>query len=278
MTSDFSSPVSLPPTDPQREPRVDQVSAQPVNEITSGLQGSQVSFSTEAGKLFLRLPPETEARTGHATLSWPELWQQLQQRLKAGKRFWQPHMSVTLVALDRLLDTRQLQMIADILSEVQLRIEHVYTSRRQTAVAAATAGFSVEQESTISPLSRTSTVPVQTLEAPLYLQTTVRSGVDVRHAGTVIILGDLNPGGTVVAEGDVLVWGRLRGMAHAGAGGNTQCRIMALQMQPTQLRIANQMARAPETSPTHFDPEVAYIAFDGIRIARAVDFPGVNFR
>lgn len=277
MTSDFSSPAYSPLTDPKRESGVDQALTQPVYRTAPDLH--QVCFSTEAGQLLLQLPPETEAGIDHhPVLGWPELWQQLQQRLKAGKRFWQPHMDVGLVALDRLLDTRQLQMIADVLSEVQLRLKRVYTSRRQTAVAAATAGYSVEQLSSISPLSKSSTIPTQTLEAPLYLQTTVRSGVDVRHAGTVVILGDLNPGGTVIAEGDVLVWGRLRGTAHAGAGGNTQCRIMALQMQPTQLRIANQMARAPESSPTHFDPEVAYIAFDGIRIARAIDFPKVDFR
>ncbi len=88
----------------------------------------------------------------------------------------------------------------------------------------------------------------------------------------MVVLGDLNPGSSVVADGDILVWGRLRGVAHAGASGNTQCRIMALQMQPTQLRIADQVARAPESLPAQFHPEIAYITPEGIRIARAVDF------
>ncbi len=265
MNSDFS------PTVPQNQPMVDQALAQPVHGTIAD-PGSQVCFNTEAGQLLLQLPPEIENGASHSALSWPDLWQQLQQRLSAGKRFWQPHTGVCLVASDRLLDGRQLQMIANALSEVQLQLKRIYTSRRQTAVAAATAGYSVEQESPISPLSQSATASLPALNAPLYLQTTVRSGVDIRHSGTVIILGDLNPGGTVVAEGDVLVWGRLRGIAHAGARGNAQCRIMALQMQPTQLRIADQVARAPEAPPTHFYPEVAYIASDGIRIARAVDF------
>jgi len=101
---------------------------------------------------------------------------------------------------------------------------------------------------------------------------TVRSGVEIRHPGTVIIVGDINPGGMVVADGDILVWGRLRGIAHAGAKGNRECQIMALQMEPTQLRIADAVARAPEKSPLQFTPEVAHITAQGIRIAKANDF------
>jgi septum site-determining protein MinC len=111
---------------------------------------------------------------------------------------------------------------------------------------------------------------------PLYLQLTVRSGVEIRHPGTIVILGDLNPGGAVIAEGDIFVWGRLRGVAHAGAGGNRECRIMALQMEPTQLRIADAVARAPESPPAQFYPEVAYVTPQGIRIARAADFSKTN--
>jgi len=239
-------------------------------ETTIDRAHSQVCFKTEAGQLLLLLPPQADVKNT-AVADWPDLWQQLQQRLSAGKRFWQPHTGVYLVATNRLLDTRQLQAIAEILAEAQLQLKAVRTSRRQTAVAAATAGYSVEQESPIATLNQ-SAPAAPALADPLYLQTTVRSGVEIRHRGTVVVLGDLNPGSSVVADGDILVWGRLRGVAHAGASGNTQCRIMALQMQPTQLRIANQVARAPETLPTQFHPEIAYTTPEGIRIARAVDF------
>ncbi|PLZ37043.1 septation ring formation regulator EzrA, partial [Fischerella thermalis WC542] len=97
------------------------------------------------------------------------------------------------------------------------------------------------------------------------------------HPGSVIILGDVNPGGIVVADGDILVWGRLRGVAHAGARGNRECLIMALQMEPTQLRIADAVARAPEKLPMQFYPEVAYVTHQGIRIGRASDFSKTQF-
>jgi septum site-determining protein MinC len=93
----------------------------------------------------------------------------------------------------------------------------------------------------------------------------------------VIILGDINPGGMVIADGDILVWGRLRGVAHAGAGGNRECLIMALQMEPTQLRIADAVARAPEKTLTQSYPEVAHITPQGIRIAKATEFSRAAF-
>ncbi|HEY9738594.1 MAG TPA: septum site-determining protein MinC [Trichocoleus sp.] len=229
----------------------------------------QVRFKSEGGRLLLLLPPEPEAE--QPPVSWAELCQQLKQRLDGGERFWQPKTVVYLVARDRLLDGRQLQTIAEALEEAQLVLKRVYTSRRQTAVAAATAGYSVEQHANLAHLAQSPSEVGKALADPLYLQTTVRSGVDIRHPGTIVLLGDANPGSSLVAEGDILVWGRLRGLAHAGALGNRSCRIMALQMQPTQLRIADVVARPPEKPPAEYVPEVAYIGKDGMRIAIATD-------
>lgn len=244
--------------------------AESIPEVNLNLQ---VRLKSEDDRLLLILPTETETPV---ITSWSDLYLQLKQRLNAGERFWQPQASVHLIAQDRLLDVRQLQAIADALCENQLCLKLVSTSRRQTAVAAATAGYSVEQVPPSSSLNQKPTNPSRVLAEPLYLQTTVRSGIEVRHPGSVVILGDLNPGGNVVAAGDILVWGRLRGVAHAGAQGNTQCLIMALQMEPTQLRIADSVARAPETLPSQFYPEVAYVTPQGIRITRVADFDKTN--
>jgi septum site-determining protein MinC len=199
------------------------------------------------------------------------LWQQLKQRLNSGDRFWQPNTAVHLLARDRLLDVRQLQAIADTLEAYQLQLKRVYTSRRQTAVAAVTIGYSVEQHSPVAHLNPP-TESGQALADPLYIQTTVRSGMEIRHPGTVVILGDVNPGSSIIADGDVIVWGNLRGVVQAGAAGNERCLVMALRMEPTQIRIATYVARAPETPPAQYHPEVAYVVSENIRIARAADF------
>jgi septum site-determining protein MinC len=158
------------------------------------------------------------------------------------------------------------------LADAQLVLKRVFTSRRQTALAAVTGGYSVDLEAALEHLVQSPPTPGKPLADPLYLQTTVRSGVDICHPGTIVILGDTNPGSSLIAEGDILVWGRLRGMAHAGSGGNRTCRIMALQMQPTQLRIADLVARPPDAPPAEYWPEVAYVSTNAIRIARAQDF------
>jgi len=261
MTSDSALPYLVTTVTP------------PPAETVNG--DTQPRFKSEEGRLLLILP--TEAQMLASATNWNDLWQQMKQRLNGGDRFWQPQTIVHLMAADRLLDGRQLQAIADALCEVQLQLKCVYTSRRQTAVAAAASGYSVEQQPSFPALNQTLTPTPQPAAEPLYLQMTVRSGVEIRHSGTVIILGDINPGGNVVSNGDILVWGRLRGIAHAGAGGNPKSLIIALQMEPTQLRIADSVARAPQTPPTQYYPEIAYVTPEGIRITKAADFSKSQF-
>ncbi|WP_413171162.1 septum site-determining protein MinC [Anabaena azotica] len=230
----------------------------------------QVQLKTEEGRLLLILPAESQVPASE--VSWSEIWQQMKQRLNGSDRLRIPNTIVHLVAQDRLLDSRQLQQLEETLNEVQLQLKSVATSRRQTAIAACTLGYSVEQIQLQTSFTTDLQATPKALADALYLEMTVRSGGEIRHPGTVIILGDINPGGIVVADGDILVWGRLRGVAHAGATGNRECIIMALQMEPTQLRIADAVARAPEKSLTQFFPEVAHITPQGIRIAKAADF------
>lgn len=78
------------------------------------------------------------------------------------------------------------------------------------------------------------------------LRETLRSGRSVYHEGHIIVMGDVNPGAQVVAGGHVVVWGRLRGMVHAGAHGDESAVICALELSPTQLRIAEQIAVPPD--------------------------------
>ncbi|MCR4431468.1 MAG: septum site-determining protein MinC [Tepidanaerobacteraceae bacterium] len=80
----------------------------------------------------------------------------------------------------------------------------------------------------------------------LLLKRTIRSGQKISYKGTVVILGDANPGSEIVAYGDILVMGVLRGMAHAGADGDVSAIVAAFRLQPTQLRIADVISRPPE--------------------------------
>jgi septum site-determining protein MinC len=214
---------------------------------------SQIYLKHDDEQMLLVLPSQAEIS---ADLPWSETWQELKHLLQTKEQSWQIGTNVCLVAKDRLLDARQLQTIAETLDDVKLSLLTVSTNRRQTAVAAATSGYSVQQQTVAQPLIKTATDSEENVSAladPLYLQSTVRSGIEIRHPGTVVIFGDLNPGGKVIAAGDILVWGRLRGIAHAGAQGNGQCRITALR-------------------PRRLSPELAFMATEGIRLAKISEF------
>lgn len=88
---------------------------------------------------------------------------------------------------------------------------------------------------------------------------TLRSGRQVRHTGHVVIIGDVNPGAQIIAGGDVVVWGRLRGTVHAGARGDENMVVCALDLVPTQLRIAQHIAISPEDKHRKPRPEIAVV-------------------
>ncbi len=74
----------------------------------------------------------------------------------------------------------------------------------------------------------------------------VRSGQVLSIVGDLLLIGDVNPGGTVKATGNIYILGNLRGIAHAGMHGNQDAIIVASYMKPTQLRIAEYISRAPD--------------------------------
>lgn len=97
-------------------------------------------------------------------------------------------------------------------------------------------------------------------ENTILVQRTLRSGQSIRYNGNVVVLGDVNPGAEVAATGNVIVMGALRGVVHAGAGGDENSVVMAFRLQPTQLRIANHITRPPDNETVDTDhPEMARI-------------------
>src|SRR5215470_5117967 len=93
----------------------------------------------------------------------------------------------------------------------------------------------------------------------LFLRRTVRSGQAIHHPSNIVILGDVNPGAEIVAGGDILVWGVLRGMVHAGYPENEQALVCSLSLSPVQLRIAHLLSRPPDGLQVQARPEVASI-------------------
>ncbi len=123
------------------------------------------------------------------------------------------------------------------------------------------------------PSSVPETPVLHLVEAPpatLYHSGTLRGGQALHHAGHIVVVGDVNPGAELIASGDVLVFGRLAGVAHAGAHGDETARVYALDLDATQLRIATYIAseeRPPATIPRPHaavvrDGRIALVPYD----------------
>ncbi len=153
------------------------------------------------------------------------------------------------VALDsRMVVISEDEMLAlkDDLSRYDLTLWAVMSESPSTQLAAQNLGLATRltrhQKDEVDVLNTL----VQEGEGAVLINKTLRSGYRVQYAGHVIVLGDVNPGAEIIASGNILVWGRLRGLVHAGAEGDTGAVICALDLQPTQLRIADQIALTPQ--------------------------------
>lgn len=126
--------------------------------------------------------------------------------------------------------------------------------------------FKEDKSSSLVRFPRKNSVDVQGFidENTILIERTIRSGQTISYNGNIVILGDVNPGAEVIAAGDVVVMGVLRGVVHAGASGEGDAVVVAFRLYPTQLRIANHITRAPDGEEELSQwPEVARIK-DGV--------------
>jgi septum site-determining protein MinC len=95
-------------------------------------------------------------------------------------------------------------------------------------------------------------------ETALFVNKTLRSGMRIEFSGHVVVLGDINPGAEIVADGSVIVWGRLRGAVHAGANGDISAVVCALDLLPIRLQVAD-MIMSDSTRKETGKPEMAFL-------------------
>lgn len=105
----------------------------------------------------------------------------------------------------------------------------------------------------------------------MFYRGTLRAGQVLEMETSVVILGDVNPGASVVSKGNIVVLGSCRGSVYAGAAGNRECFVAALIMKPNQVRIADKLARSAitkrvDTGEYQIDPKISYIKEDHIYV------------
>lgn len=132
-------------------------------------------------------------------------------------------------------------------------------------------GLSVVALETVSKTTAVSTAPkVKKPSVPTarqlsksddtkFIKGTIRSGRREEHSGNIIVLGDVNPGAELIAGGNIVVMGSLRGIAHAGYPKSEEAFIASLVFNPVQVRIGQIITRPPEEEELPDGPEIAYI-------------------
>jgi len=177
------------------------------------------------------------------------------------------------LALDvgnHVLKAAELGRLRDDLSESGLGLWAVMSNSHTTEQTAQALGLATRiTKPRPERVTHTLDTTIQGGEPAVLVQRTLRSGFSLQFQGHVVVIGDVNPGAEIIASGNVIVWGRLRGMVHAGAEGDTAAVVCALDLAPTQLRIAAQIATTPHRRGKSA-PEIARLK-EGQVVAEAWD-------
>ena len=202
---------------------------------------------------------------------------ELNERLSRTASFFRG-AQLTLVVENSQVGPAQLEEINRMLTPHEITLRRIATDN--TALASAGSSLGLQVSGTDAPGEIMPETPpraaVPALLAPvtaaepdtvdssesypaIVVRRTLRSGASIRHEGHIIVVGDVNPGAELIATGDVIVWGKLRGLVHAGALGDSNAIVCALRFEPTQLRIGNSIARMPEGRKRKSVPEIAVI-------------------
>ena len=200
---------------------------------------------------------------------WPDVIAALTARLGQSSSFFR-NANVALDLGPRALAEEELNAVAALLRKHDMNLALVRTGAERTFQAALALGLTATLEGADGAAMAEATAAQSNAATGGYFvyRGYLRSGNRLRRQEHVLVIGDVNPGAEVISDGDVLVWGRLRGIAHAGAAGNVRAIVAALDMEPTQLRIADVMTTSPDPQPgqpgkwfwqrsAHKRPEVA---------------------
>lgn len=186
---------------------------------------------------------------------WSEVLTSLHAKLDQAGSFFVGARLVVEVG-ERLVNEQQLSHMLEVMEQQGLQPELLQATTRESRDAARAVGLSTRPTPQVAVASGT---PGSDSDSTLLCRT-VRSGQVVRHHGHITLIGDVNAGAQIIAGGSIVVWGHIRGLVHAGALGDVHAVVCALNLCPTQLRIANLIARTPEDEETPVQiPEIAYI-------------------
>jgi septum site-determining protein MinC len=201
---------------------------------------------------------------------WNSLQDELVSRLEQTPSFFKGGR-VALHIGPRLMTEAQLKHVGDLLQTHEMSLWAVISETDATIEQALSLGLETTLASpqATGPSDEENGRAASGENGAMLVRRTLRSGQSLHHPGHVVVIGDVNPGAEIIAGGDVVVWGRLRGIVHAGASGDEGAVVCALALAPMQLRISRHIARSPGSEldqkfSSGIAPEVASVQDDQI--------------
>lgn len=197
---------------------------------------------------------------------WFDIQIELMEKIREKENFFHG-AKLAIDVGNRILSVAELGTLRDRLSNLNINLWAVLsnspiTERKAQDLGLATKISVPKPERIIKSIE--SSLPG---EDAIYVRKTIRSGFKVVSNGHIMIFGDVNPGAEILSGGSVIIWGKCQGVVHAGIDGNADAVVCALDLNPTQLRIADIIAISPKRKGKP-QPEVAKI-IDGQVVAEA---------
>ena len=195
-------------------------------------------------------------------IDFSTLLEDLKNRLEQAERFFDSDKQLAVNFEGRTLSNDELEQILTIIeNNSKLNIQYVMDGNSELE----TTFFDIIQtakteeaadESPIEPVEIAGILEAEQKEPPvmheprassghngLFYKGTLRSGQTLEAKESLVIIGDVNPGATVIAGGNIVILGTLKGSVVAGSNGNPHAFVMALSMNPIQIQIADVIAR-----------------------------------
>ena len=166
-------------------------------------------------------------------------------------------LEAKIFVINESISSYQLSEYKNIFEKINIRSLSIYSNNRETILA----GKSLKIDSTFykeQEVKKLFLINSKKKDDILH-EGTIRSGDRISSNGNLCILGDVNPGAIVSAKKNIIVWGKLLGIAFAGKEGNNNASISSLYLNPLQLRIADVIAIGPKEKPKDSYPEIAVI-------------------
>lgn len=201
-----------------------------------------------------------------------QIRQELKEKLKQSVRFFKNAQIALTIQGKELSDEEELELVQLIEEVGQMEIvcllghDEIKDAEDLTAIDLVLENrkLRIETERLKEEMKQNERIAQNDAEAGRFYKGTLRSGQVLESEGSIIILGDVNPGGKVVSKRNIIVLGALKGYAYAGTEGKEDCFVAALEMRPAQIRLGDIIARSSDQREVkNAGPKIAFLQ-DGV--------------